>query len=97
MWMEMTKKSTDEYRDHSDKDDMEKRRPKPFRYIANLSELGEETDVLSTSVMAQSTDITVEKLMKQFDSVVGVGDVNAIERVVQKHEKKNKKHDPSIG
>lgn len=81
---------------NTDKDDLDKRRPKPFRYIADLSELSEE-EFLSTTVMSTTSDHTVQKLIEQFDTVVGVGDVNAIEKVLKKHEKRNKKHDPSIG
>ena len=47
--------------------------------------------------MSTQSDDMVKKLIKQFDSVVGVGDVNAIERVLKKHEIKLKRDDPSIG
>ncbi|HMA82607.1 MAG TPA: hypothetical protein VKP59_00075 [Candidatus Thermoplasmatota archaeon] len=89
--------STNDSNQSTDKDDMEKRRPKPFRYIKNLSELPVSEDLFSETVMGIKSDFTVEKLIEQFDSVVGVGDVQTIERVVQKHEKLNQKHDPSIG
>ncbi|MBS3748876.1 MAG: hypothetical protein KGY65_05770 [Candidatus Thermoplasmatota archaeon] len=89
--------STNESNQSTDKDDMEKRRPKPFRYIKKLSELPVSEDLFSETVMSTKSDFTVEKLIEQFDSVVGVGDVQTIERVVQKHEKRNKKDDPSIG
>ncbi|MDG6219111.1 MAG: hypothetical protein QCI00_06695, partial [Candidatus Thermoplasmatota archaeon] len=56
----------------------------------------EKDPKIDTTIMSATTEITVGKLMEQFDSVVGLGDMDAIERVVQKHEKKNKKHDPSI-
>ena len=94
--MEMTKKSENEPIDANQKEDLEKRRPKPFRYISDLSELSDNDEQLFTSVMNTNSDEMVKKLMEQFDSVVGVGDVNAIERVIQKHEKRNKKHDPSV-
>jgi len=97
MRMEMTKKSKNETIEDSDKDDLEKRRPKPFRYITTLSELSDEDELLSNTVMSTKSDDTVNKLMEQFDTIVGVGDTNTIERVVQKHEKRNKKFDPSIG
>jgi len=96
MWMRMDN-STNESNQSTDKDDMEKRRPKPFRYIKKLSELPVSEDLFSETVMSTKSDFTVEKLIEQFDSVVGVGDVQTIERVVQKHEKRNKKDDPSIG
>lgn len=96
MRMEINDKTQNDTSKQSDKDDLEKRRPKPFRYIADLSELSEE-DFLSTTVMSTRSNDTVNTLMKQFDSIVGVGDVNTIEKVLQKHEKRNKKHDPSIG
>jgi len=89
--------STNESNQSTDKNDMEKRRPKPFRYIKKLSELPVSEDLFSETVMSTKSDFTVEKLIEQFDSVVGVGDVQTIERVVQKHEKRNKKDDPSIG
>jgi hypothetical protein len=96
MWMRMDD-STNESNQSTDKNDMEKRRPKPFRYIKKLSELPVSEDLFSETVMSTKSDFTVEKLIEQFDSVVGVGDVQTIERVVQKHEKRNKKDDPSIG
>jgi hypothetical protein len=95
--MEMTKKSDNLSDDASQKDELEKRRPKPFRYISDLSEISDTDEPLSTTFMNSNSDEMVKKLMEQFDSVVGVGDVNAIERVLQKHEKRNKKHDPSVG
>ena len=94
--MEMTKKSDNESIDANQKEDLEKRRPKPFRYISDLSEISEIDEPLSTTVMNTSSHDMIKKLMEQFDSVVGVGDVTAIERVIQKHEKRNKKNDPSV-
>ena len=92
----MTKKSDNEPIDANQKEELEKRRPKPFRYISDLSELSDNDEQILTSVMNTNSDEMVKKLMKQFDSVVGVGDVNTIERVIQKHEKRNKKLDPSV-
>ena len=97
MRMEMTKKPENTAINNSDEDDLEKRRPKPFRYIKNLSEISDDNEILSTTTMSTNSEDMVKKLMEQFDSVVGIGDVNAIERVLQKHEKRNKKHDPSVG
>jgi hypothetical protein len=97
MWMEITKKYSSDSIKNSDKDDLKKRRPKPFRYVTNLSEVYDGDELLSETVMTTKADATVKKLMEQFDSVVGIGDVSTIERVLQKHEKRNKKHDPSIG
>lgn len=92
----MTKKSDNEPIDANQKEDLEKRRPKPFRYISDLSELSANDEQILTSVMNTNSDEMVKKLIEQFDSVVGVGDVNTIERVIQKHEKRNKKLDPSV-
>lgn len=97
MWMESTKKISNDRVKNSEKDDLEKRRPKPFRYVTNLSEIYKGDELLSETVMTTKADATVKKLMQQFDSVVGIGDVSTIERVLQKHEKRNKKYDPSIG
>ena len=94
--MDITNESNNSL-DSNEKDDLEKRRPKPFRYIQNLSELSDEHEILSTTVMSTRSDVMVKKLMEQFDSVVGIGDVQTIERVLKKHESKNKKVDPSIG
>jgi hypothetical protein len=93
--MEMEEKKTNDAW-NSEKDEMEKRRPKPYRYITDISELPNDEDIKMSTVMSVKSDVTVKKLMEQFDSVIGLGDVNAIERVVQKHEKRHKKHDPSI-
>lgn len=79
-----------------EKDELDKRKPKPYRYITDISESSSEQDLKIDTVMAAKSDITIEKLMEQFDSVVALGDMDAIERVVQKHEKRNQKHDPSI-
>jgi hypothetical protein len=95
--MELTKKSDNKSADANQKEELEKRRPKPFRYISDLSELSDTDEPLSNSVMNTSSDEMVKKLMEQFDSAVGVGDVTTIERVIKKHEKRNKKQDPSIG
>jgi len=92
----MLKKTSKDTIEDSDKDDLEKRRPKPFRYISNLSEVYEEDELITETVMATKSDTTVKKLMEQFETVVGVGDMNTVERVLQKHEQKHKKHDPSI-
>lgn len=96
MRMEMTDESDNKTMNNNEKDDLEKRRPKPFRYIKNLSEISEDHEILSTTIMSTQSDDLVKKLINQFDSVVGVGDVNAIERVLKKHESKYKRNDPSI-
>ncbi len=96
MWMHVDD-STKKSNQSTEKDDLEKRRPKPFRYIKKLSELPVSEDLFSETVMSAKSDFTVKKLIEQFDSVVGVGDVQTIERIVQKHEKRHQKQDPSIG
>jgi len=76
--------------------EIEKRKPKPFRYISNLDEVSEElTDQqLGHSVMTDEK-LTSEKLRENFESTLGIGDISTIEQVVQRHEKK-RDHNKSI-
>jgi hypothetical protein len=65
-------------------DEIKKRRPKPFRYITNEDEIKKELDVEQEKTVMIGTDkpnITVDQW-----KVLGFGDVQTIESVVQKHQ-----------
>lgn len=76
--------------------EIEKRKPKPFRYVSNLDELKDTQDepIMEHSVMTDEK-ATSEKLRENFDSTLGIGDMNAVENVIKKHQQKRNK-DQSI-
>lgn len=73
-------------RAESQEDIVRKRRPKPFRYITNQEEIKAELakeEVAHFTVMKEqhTTKILDDKL-----AIVGLGDVEAIENVIRRHE-----------
>jgi hypothetical protein len=76
--------------------DIEKRKPKPFRYISSIDEVtnDDSEQLIDQSVMTDERT-TSKKLRENFESTIGVGDINTIEQVVKKHEKK-RESDKSI-
>ena len=72
--------------------DIERRKPKPFRYISQLEEVTEENiDQPITHSVMTNEQLTSEKLRENFESTLGIGDISTIEHVVKKHEKKRAK------
>ena len=70
-------------------DEIEKRKPKPFRYVSNMDEIvnNDSETIINKSVMTDE-QTTSKKLLEQFESTVGVGDIDTIEQVLRKHEQK---------
>lgn len=65
-------------------DEIKKRRPKPFRYITDEDEIKKELDAEQQKTVMIGSDqpnITVDQW-----KVLGFGDMQTIERVVQKHQ-----------
>lgn len=79
----------------ADGKEIEKRRPKPFRYVTpeELQRINEVTldENVSFSVMRESTTPLHQKINCLFESPVGLGDIDKIETVIQRHEAKRKK------
>ena len=74
--------------------EIEKRRPKPFRYVSSLEpDEGDEHRCIEDSDISVMTDEVTQskKLQESFESVVGIGNVAAIETVLQRHELKREK------
>ena len=88
---EMVDKLIDEAlaRSELDSEDVKKRKPKPFRYITDEKEIQAElaSGPAPVSVMTEKpvADIVEEKL-----AVLGLGDVEAIENVLRRHEASRK-------
>lgn len=70
-------------------EDIEKRKPKPFRYITDLKEINDnlESNQIEDTVMTDEKT-TSEHLIKHFESAIGVGDIDVVEQVVKKHKMK---------
>ena len=67
-------------------DEIEKRKPKPFRYVSEPNEIHKILDHSfdKPSVMTDEEN-TVNILRENFETELSVGDVDSIEQVVQKH------------
>lgn len=73
-------------------DDIEKRRPKPFRYVSSLDEKTKDQDNETDEVSVMTDEIVQsQKLQRSFESAVGIGNIDAIETVLRKHELKRGK------
>lgn len=70
-------------------EEIEKRKPKPFRYITDINEINEElTDPLSKCTVMVDEQTTSEKLRDNFENALGVGDIDIVEQVLKRHKKK---------
>ena len=79
------------------KDEIEKRKPKPFRYITKLDELNEENTIeQTTKTVMTDENSTFEHLIRHFESAVGVGDIDIVEQVIKKHQNK-RENDKDVG
>jgi hypothetical protein len=78
-------------------DEIEKRKPKPFRYITNLDELNNENAIeQTTKTVMTDENSTSEHLIKHFESAIGVGDIDIVEQVIKKHKNK-RENDKDVG
>ena len=67
-------------------DEIEKRKPKPYRYVSEPDEIHKILDNSfdQPSVMTDEEN-TAKILRDNFETELSVGDVDSIEQVVQKH------------
>jgi len=66
-------------------DDVKKRKPKPFRYLTDKDEIKAELEKVATfSVMKAPTASKV--IDESRLTILGLGDIQAIENVIRKHE-----------
>jgi hypothetical protein len=80
--------------------EVEKRRPKPFRYVSTLEfekQHDERTAEKSTISVMTNEGKQSRELRESFPTIVGIGDVSTIESVLRRHEMKRdkKKEQPS--
>ena len=68
--------------------EIEKRKPKPFRYVSHLDEAEEQSEQNIEHSIMTDEETTSEKLRENFESTLGIGDINTVEQVLKKHEKK---------
>jgi len=70
-------------------DDVKKRKPKPFRYITDKEEMKAELEKIATVSVMKSPNAP-----RVFDesrlTILGLGDIQAIENVIKKHEVSSK-------
>lgn len=72
----------------SDRDDIDERRPRPYRYVSDESDLKTESgEQNSCSVMSDEKTSKPDVLAKTFETTLGIGDMDAVEQVLKKHEK----------
>ena len=79
-------------------EEIEKRKPKPFRYISDINELNEElSNTLTKQTVMVDEKTTSKKLRENFENTLGVGDIDIVEQVLKKHKnKRDKKRDIDI-
>lgn len=75
---------------NEDREDIDQRRPKPYRYItkdeiASVDQISE--DELCGSVMSNEQITTTDILAKRFETTLGVGDMQKVEEVLERHQK----------
>ena len=74
-------------------EEIEKRKPKPFRYISDINEINEElTNSITKQTIMVDEKTTSKKLRENFDNTLGVGDIDIVEQVLEKHKKKRDKN-----
>ncbi len=79
---------------NEDREDIDERRPKPYRYVTkeeidSLEQISD--DELCGSVMSNEQTATTEILAKRFETTLGVGDMQTVEEVIERHEKQRSK------
>jgi len=70
-------------------EEIEKRKPKPFRYITDIDEINKElTNPIAKRTVMVDEQTTSKKLRENFENTLGVGDIDIVEQVLKKHQKK---------
>jgi hypothetical protein len=65
-------------------DEVKKRRPKPFRYLTDKEEIKAELEKISTVSVMKATG--APRVVDDKFAILGLGDLQAIENVIKKHE-----------
>ena len=74
-------------------EEIEKRKPKPFRYISDINEINEElTNSITKQTIMVDEKTTSKKLRENFENTLGVGDIDIVEQVLNKHKNKRDKN-----
>jgi len=74
-------------------EEIEKRKPKPFRYITDINEVNEElTNSITKQTVMVDEKTTSKKLRENFENTIGIGDIDIVEQVLEKHKKKRDKN-----
>ena len=74
-------------------EEIEKRKPKPFRYITDSNEQNEElTNSITKHTVMVDEKTTSNKLRENFENSLGVGDIDIVEQVLNKHKNKRDKN-----
>ncbi|OYT29123.1 hypothetical protein B6U98_03165 [Thermoplasmatales archaeon ex4572_165] len=74
-------------------EEIEKRKPKPFRYISDINELNEElSNTITKNTVMVDEKTTSKKLRENFENTLGVGDIDIVEQVLKKHKNKRDKN-----
>lgn len=88
----MEKENTSAVR--KDPDDIEQRRPKPFRYVTDEDQITFERvpdDYIPCSIMSDDRTATTDMLAKTFETTLGIGDMKTVEQVLKRHERQRSK------
>lgn len=73
-----------------DSEEINKRKPKPFRYITDKEEI--QTELISEEVTPVTImkELTTAEIVEDKLAILGLGDVEAIENIIKKHEASRK-------
>jgi hypothetical protein len=72
------------------KPEIKKRKPQPFRYLTNPEEIKSVLEEFDESQVTVMKEPTAPKIVEDTMAIVGLGDVDAIESVIRKHEASRK-------
>lgn len=89
---ELVDKAIDEALAKFDKDseEIKKRKPKPFRYITGQEEIKAELTTEEETPVSVMKEPTTAEIVEDKLAILGLGDVQAIENVIRKHEASRK-------
>jgi hypothetical protein len=89
---ELVDKAIDEALVKSGKDveEIKKRKPKPFRYITDKEEIQAELTSEEVTPVTVMKEHTTAEIIEDKLAILGLGDVEAIENVIRKHEASRK-------
>jgi hypothetical protein len=84
---ELIDKAIDEVlgKPEKDSEDINKRKPKPFRYITKEEEIQAELSTEEKPQISVMSESPVTKIVEDKLAILGLGDVQTIENVIQKH------------